>query len=390
MKACMLAYTFYDADNRVRRYAEALVRRGDQVDAIALAREGQPAFEIIHGVRVYRIQKRQIDESGPFSYLIKLLLFFVRSAWFLTIKHVRERYHVIHVHSVPDFEVFATLVPRLMGARVILDIHDIVPEFYGSKFKVNERSLVFRLLVLVERLSIFYSSHVIISNHLWQNKLISRSVRPEKCTALINYPDPAIFHRRRGDERTEDAFVLCYPGTLAWHQGLDIATEAMARLRDRAPNVRLLLVGDGPEREMLRQMIVDRKLEDRISLTGLVPLERVAEIMTTIDAGVVPKRTDSFGNEAFSTKIMEFMAMGVPVIASRTRIDEFYFSNDLVQFFSSGDPEDLAEKIMELVENRARREALRANASHFIAANNWGVRKNEYFQLVDCLAENAR
>jgi glycosyltransferase involved in cell wall biosynthesis len=390
VKACMLAYTFYDADNRVRRYAEALVRRGDLVDAIAIAREGQPAFEIIQGVRVFRIQKRRIDESGPFSYLLKLLIFFVRSAWFLTVKHLREPYHVIHVHSVPDFEVFATLVPRLMGARVILDIHDIVPEFYGSKFRVGERSLVFRLLVLVERLSILYSSHVIISNHLWQKKLISRSVRAEKCTALINYPDPAIFHRRDGEEPNPDAFVLCYPGTLAWHQGLDIATEAMARLRDRAPNVKLLLVGDGPERERLRQMIVDRKLEDRVSLTGLVPLEKVAEIMATIDAGVVPKRTDSFGNEAFSTKIMEFMAMGVPVIASRTRIDEYYFNNDLVQFFSSGDPGDLAEKIIDLVENRARRETLRANASHFIAANNWGVHKNEYFQLVDCLAENGR
>ena len=386
----MLAYTFYDADNRVRRYAEALARRGDNVDAIALAREGQPAFEVIQGVRVYRIQKRRIDESGPFSYLVKLLLFFVQSAWFLTVKHLREPYHVIHVHSVPDFEVFATLVPRLMGARVILDIHDIVPEFYGSKFKVGERSLAFRLLVLVERLSILYSSHVIISNHLWHEKLIRRSVRPEKCTALINYPDPAIFHRRQGEGRAADGFVLCYPGTLAWHQGLDIATEAMARLRDRAPNVKLLLVGDGPEREKLRRMIADRKLEDRVCLTGMVPLEKVAEIMTTIDAGVVPKRTDSFGNEAFSTKIMEFMAMGVPVIASRTRIDEYYFNNDLVQFFSSGDSADLAEKIMELVENRARRETLCANATHFIAANNWGVRKNEYLQLVDGLAESAR
>src|SRR6201997_5375461 len=98
MKACMLAYTFYDADNRVRRYAEALARRGDRVDAIALAREGQPAFEIIQGVRVFRIQKRKIDERGPFSYLFKLLLFFVRSAWFLAIEHLREPYQLIHVH----------------------------------------------------------------------------------------------------------------------------------------------------------------------------------------------------------------------------------------------------------------------------------------------------
>src|SRR5579863_7952997 len=106
MRACMLAYTFYERDNRVRRYAEALARRGDRVDAIALARDGQPAVEIIQGVRVFRIQKRRIDERGPFSYLVKLLLFFLRSAWLITAQHLREPYQLIHVHSVPDFEVF--------------------------------------------------------------------------------------------------------------------------------------------------------------------------------------------------------------------------------------------------------------------------------------------
>lgn len=96
MKACMLAYTFYEADNRVRRYAEALARRGDQVDAIALRREGQPCFETIRGVRVYRIQERRIDETGPLSYLWKLLLFFLRSMWFLTVRGWNPRYDLIH------------------------------------------------------------------------------------------------------------------------------------------------------------------------------------------------------------------------------------------------------------------------------------------------------
>src|SRR5689334_15585202 len=125
----MLAYTFYEADNRVRRYAEMLVRRGDHVDAIVLRRPGQPAFEVIRGVHVHRIQKRTVSEKGPFSYLFKLVLFFFRSALDLTMRHLRSAYDVIHVHSVPDFEVFSTIVPRLLGVRVILDIHDIVPEF---------------------------------------------------------------------------------------------------------------------------------------------------------------------------------------------------------------------------------------------------------------------
>lgn len=386
----MLAYTFYDADNRVRRYAEALARRGDQVDAIALAREGQPAFEILQGVRVYRIQKRVIDESGPFSYLIKLLLFFIRSAWFLAVHHLREPYQLIHVHSVPDFEVFATIVPRLLGARVILDIHDIVPEFYASKFKVGEGSLVFRLLVTIERLSIAYSNHVIIANHLWHEKLIRRSVRAEKCTAIINFPDPAIFSPKPRPARAADEFVMCYPGTLSWHQGLDLAVEAVALLRERIPQLRFLLIGDGPERENLKRMIRERNLEDRITLTGLIPLEQVAVVMAGVDLGVVPKRSDSFGNEAFSTKIMEFMAMGVPVLAARTRIDEYYFNDELVQFFESGNAQDLAAKIVELVERPERRAKLRSACTEFIGLNNWDVRKQEYLGIVDRLAAKRR
>lgn len=385
MKACMLAYTFYDADNRVRRYAEALARRGDRVEAIALAREGQPAYEVVQGVHVYRIQKRVIDETGPLSYLFKLLLFFFRSAWFLAVHHLREPYHLIHVHSVPDFEVFATILPRLMGARVILDIHDIVPEFYASKFQVGERSLVFRLLVLMEWLSIAYSNHVIIANHLWYEKLIRRSVRAEKCTAIINYPDPTIFSARPRPPRAKDEFVMCYPGTLSWHQGLDLAIEAMGLLRDKIPQLRFLLIGDGPERENLKRMIRDNKLENRVTLKGLIPLEQVAETMAGIDLGVVPKRSDTFGNEAFSTKIMEFMAMGVPVLAARTRIDQHYFNNDLVEFFESGNARDLAAKIEFLVNRPDRREQLSAACSTFIAQNNWDVRKQEYLEIIDRL-----
>jgi glycosyltransferase involved in cell wall biosynthesis len=118
-------------------------------------------------------------------------------------------------------------------------------------------------------------------------------------------------------------------------------------------------------------------------------MEQVAEIMSTIDLGVVPKRKDSFGNEAFSTKIMEFMAMNVPVIASRTLIDEYYFSEHMVQFFEPGSAEDLAVKVLDLMQNPARRAALCRRSTEFIAQNNWEVRKHEYLDLVDGLMGTA-
>ena len=272
-----------------------------------------------------------------------------------------------------------------MGARVILDIHDIVPEFYASKFKVGRESLKFRLLVLLEKISCAYSSHVIISNHLWEKTVTSRSVRPDKCTTIINFPDPAIFWPRPAHVRNNSEFVMCYPGTFSWHQGLDLAIEAVALLRDKAPGLRFLLVGDGPERKMLADMIEKLQLEDRVTIRGFMSLELVAEVMSNVDLGVVPKRADSFGNEAFSTKIMEFMAMSVPVIASRTRIDEYYFNDEILQFFKSGNVEDLAEKILCLMHDPARRAALCKQSAMFIAQNNWLVKKQEYLGLVDRL-----
>lgn len=385
MRACMVAYTFYETDNRVRRYAETLARRKDEVDVVALRRDGQPRVETIRGVRVHRIQKRRIDESGPFSYLRKLLMFFIRSMWWLTVQSLRRRYDVIHVHSVPDFEVFATLVPRLMGTRVILDIHDIVPEFYASKFKVSDQSLVFRILAVVEKLSTGYCDKVIISNHLWKETLTSRSVPPEKCLAIINYPDRSIFRRPSNATPRNGVFRLFYPGTLNYHQGLDVAVRAMALLRDKAPNVNLLIIGDGPDREKLKTLIREERLENRVTIQGFVPMEAIAETMAMVDLGIVPKRKDSFGNEAFSTKIMEFMAMGVPVVASDTRIDQYYFNDRLVQFFKSDDARDLADKIQELVHNSKKRSALSAAATQFIEENDWDVKKNEYLDLVDHL-----
>ena len=389
MNACMVAYTFYESDGRVRRYAEALVKRGDEVDAIVLRMEGQADFEIINGVRVHRIQKRVRDERGPFAYLGKLLLFFLRSTWTVTKRHLNARYDLIHVHSVPDFQVFCTFIPRLMGTRVILDIHDIIPEFYASKFKVSERSLIFRLLLLIERLSASYSNHVIIANHLWHTKLVQRSVPVGKCTALINYPDPSIFYHRQRTEYHNGDLVMCYPGTLNWHQGLDVAIGAMAIVREKVPHAKFLIVGDGPDREKLKSMVKLEGLEDSVVMSGTMPIEQVAMVMANVDLGVVPKRKNSFGDQAFSTKIMEFMASGVPVLASDTTIDRYYFSDDLVQFAESGDSIDFADKILAFASDTDKQRTMRDRGLEFIRDNNWDVRKHEYLNLVDRLLKGS-
>ena len=388
LRACMVAYTFYESDNRVRRYAEALARRGDEVDVIALKRGSQPGFERWKGVNLYRIQKRVVNEKAKLTYLCRLLTFLFRSFRFLATNHLTRPYDLIHVHNVPDFEVFAALVPKLTGAKVILDIHDILPEFYASKFKGRGDQLIFKLLQGVEKASCAFSDHVIVSNHIWMDRLVDRSVEAMKCSAFLNYPDSFLFQAGNPGEG-HDGLTFLYPGTLNHHQGLDVAIRAFALIKEELPEAQFHIYGEGPETENLKRLTAELGIQDRVHFHAVLPLEGVAEVMRNADLGIVPKRASGFGNEAFSTKIFEFMALGVPVIVSQTAIDRYYFNDSLVKFFKPDDEKDLARVILEMGRNDFQRKELAANALRFIAENNWDVKQDLYYDLVDHLVSTA-
>ena len=387
MKACMLAYTFYETDNRVRRYAEALSGRGDSVEVISLKRDdSQPDEEVVNGVKVFRIQTRVINERGKLPHLLRHLAFLVKSSFFLIKKSIMSPYDIIHVHSVPDFEVFAAWFPKCLGTKIILDLHEIVPEFYAEKFEVSERSVIFRALKLIEKASARFADHVIIVNHLLEERLISRSVSKEKCNTFINYPGGALFTVSQKKPEKSDRFVMIYPGSLNWHQGLDIAIKAFYLVKDRLPDAEFHIYGEGSAQPELEGLIRELDFSARVFLKGTRTSSEIARVMAMADLGVVPKRADSYGNLAFSTKIFEFMALGVPVVVSDTRIDKYYFNDSNVKFFRSGDEQSLAEAIFDLAKNPEARKRMAENGYRHAAANNWDVKKHDYLSLVDRLA----
>jgi glycosyltransferase involved in cell wall biosynthesis len=387
MKICMLSYSFYETDARVKRYGESLVERGDEVDAICLRRNGTLKEETLRGVRVYRIQGRSYDEKSKWSYLSRILRFLFKSAVFLTRRHLRTKYDLIHVHNVPDFLVFSAIVLKLLGCRIILDIHDILPEFYANKFRTNKTGAVFKAMVLVEKLSASFSNHVIISNHLWEKTLISRSVKPANLSVYMNYPDDSIFYPRRS-ERNNGRLIMMYPGTLNWHQGVDIAIKAFALLKDEVPELDFHIYGIGKSKAELEKLVEDLGLRERVIFPQFLPLDGVPEVMAGADIGVVPKRDDSFGGEAFSTKILQFMSMGIPVVVSKTRIDQYYFNDSVVKFFKPGDEQDLADRIKNLAIDKKARDHQAENALDFVKDLAWSRKKQDYLDLVDCLVNN--
>ncbi|HEY2822493.1 MAG TPA: glycosyltransferase family 4 protein [Candidatus Acidoferrum sp.] len=385
MKVCMVAYAFYETDNRVRRYAEALAKRGDTVEAISLRREGLPAFEILNGVRVHRVQPRQINEKGKLTHITRLIGFFLRSMAFLTRSHLKERYDLIHVHSVPDFEVFAALFAKLGGAKVILDIHDIMPEFYVSKFNSTSDSLAFKVLLTIERLSTRFADHVIAANHIWGDRLVDRAVPDSKCTTFLNYPDSSLFQQKSGVQRNDGKFVMLYPGTLNYHQGLDLAVRAFSQIKDQIPEAEFHIYGAGEQLEYLGSLIGELNLQDRVFLKGIVPLEQVSSVIAGADLGVVPKRSNAFGDEAFSTKTLEFMTVGVPLIVPNTTIDSYYFDDSLVTFFKANDETSLAEAMLRMAKNPELRRHQVENSLEFVKKFTWDTNRAGYLDLVDFL-----
>jgi glycosyltransferase involved in cell wall biosynthesis len=293
-------------------------------------------------------------------------------------------YQLIHVHSVPDFEVLAALVVRLTGARVILDIHDIMPEFYAGKFSAGRVTALSRALMVVEKVCCILADHVIISNHIWGERIVARSVKREKCSVILNYPDPDIFKAvltRHGG----GTFAMIYPGTLSRHQGLDVAIGALAIVNKDFPDFQFDIYGRGSEEQSLKNLTSSLGLQEKIQFHGPLSLDEIADKMAMSDLGIIPKRADDFGNEAFSTKIFEFMALNVPVLISSTKIDRYYFNDAVAMFFESGNERELADKIQFLAKNKEYRDAMAAKASVFIKEYSWEVKQSEYFTLVDSL-----
>jgi glycosyltransferase involved in cell wall biosynthesis len=384
-RVCMVSHSVYRSDMRVMRYAEALAQRGDHVDVLGVQGSRDEKVERVGNVNVYNLQLRPAKkERSKISFLVPLLRFLCSASAWIAREHARRPYDLLHIHNVPDFLVFAAVWPKIAGAKVILDIHDIVPEFYASKFHVRENSLPIFLLKSVERASAKMADRVIISNHLWLEKFASRTGANGKCSVFINNVDGKIFHPR-ARTRQDDKKIVIFPGGLQWHQGLDIAIRAFEKVRRAIPHAEFHIYGDGNMKETLLSLSGDLGLKEAVRFFDPLPVHKIARIMAEADLGVVPKRADSFGNEAYSTKIMEFMSTGVPVVVSNTRIDRFYFSDSVVRFFESGNSDALAEAMIDVLGNSELAHRMVKNGQEYARSHSWERRQGEYLRLVDTL-----
>jgi glycosyltransferase involved in cell wall biosynthesis len=368
----------------VQREAEALVRAGYAVDVICLRDAGEPARSRAHGVDIHRMNAR-VDKRDLTHQLLSYLRFFVLAMVRLSWLHLRRPYHSVQVHNLPDFLVFSAIVPKLRRVPVVLDLHDLMPEFFAGRFGTADAPMLARLVAWQERAACRFADHVITVSEHWRRTLVARGVPPHKCSVVMNVADERIFtplgtHRRNG------TFNLVYHGTVTRRYGLDIAMRAVDLVRDDIPGIKLTILGKGDDMPRLAQLRRELHLEREVDLRDeYLAAEQLSEVLSDADLGVVPYLDDVFTDALLPTKLMEYAVVGLPCVASRTTAIHEYFHDAMVEFFAPGDADEMAQRIRDLYRSEGRRAALARRSANFTARYSWDRIGAEYVGLVGAL-----
>jgi glycosyltransferase involved in cell wall biosynthesis len=395
-RAAVVIFSYYPMDPRPRRAAETLVRQGMKVDLVCLRETAaEPRRETVNGVDVLRVPLRR-RRGGTLGYLAQYAAFLVWAMAILAVRSVTRRYHLVHVHNMPDILVLSALVPKLAGAKVILDLHDPMPELMMTIFGVEANSLQVRLLRRLEKASLRFADLALTVNTACQRLFVSRGCPTDKMHVVMNSPDEEIFRfqaaRPEGAAtRPGEPFVIMYHGSLVERNGLDLAVDALARVRATIPDARLKIYGSAtPFLERVLESVRAQGLATAVEYLGPRRLEDIVRAIQDCDVGIIPNQRSLFTELNTPTRIFEYLAIGKPVIAPRAPGILDYFDEDSLIYFELGDSADLARRLEHVIAHprEAAETARRGQAVY--RDHTWQRERDTFVRLADGLLGRRR
>jgi glycosyltransferase involved in cell wall biosynthesis len=351
-RGAVLLFSYYPSDPRPRLAAEALATEGATIEVVCL-RESQeePRREAINGVSILRLGLKR-HRASKIRYVTQYSAFILRSFFYLAFRSIVKRYDFVHVHNMPDVLVFSALIPKALGAKIILDLHDPMPELMQVIFNLPEKSFAVRLLKWLEKVSVGFADLVLTVNVACKQIYSSRGCPPEKIKVVINSPEDDIFQFRpasldcsiRGQRARP--FVILYHGSLLPRNGFDLAVDALETARKSIPGTKLMVCGERTSFfDDVMELVRERGLQESVEYLGARNRRQIVKAISGCDVGIIPNHRNTFTEINTPTRIFECLALAKPVIAPKTKgIQDYFGDNDLI-FFEVGDADDLARKI---------------------------------------------
>ncbi|MBN2312533.1 MAG: glycosyltransferase [Sedimentisphaerales bacterium] len=386
---CLIRHGRYPNDPRSRKQVEALVGEGYAVDVLCLKGEGDTFRETMDNFTIYRIPIRH-RRASLLNYFFEYGCSFVMFSVMLVLFHLRRRYRCIHVATMPDALVFTTIVPKLLGAKVLLDLHEPTPELWQTKYGDRYR-LLLNLQTKIEQAAIHYADATVTVTHELRERVIERGSRPEKVFIVSNVCDERIFSGEfESSSGKGEGLNLVTHGLIEARYGHEEMIRAVVRLRAQIPNLHLQILGAGEYEPQLFKLVEILKCGDLVAFAGYVPLEELIRRLRAADAGIIAMRRSPYSELIDTNKMYEYMALRTPVIISGLKPIVRQFDASCVKLFEPGDEEDLARCILELFHDPQRGREMADNAYRRFEQLRWGHEKEKYIRVVNDLVTNGR
>jgi glycosyltransferase involved in cell wall biosynthesis len=347
---------------------------------------------VCNGVNIRRLPLKR-RRGGPTAYLLQYSAFILSTFVLLTLRSMRRRFALVHVHNMPDVLVFSALVPKALGAKVVLDLHDPMPELMTTIFRRESSRFAASFLEQLERWSIRVADTVFTVNVACKRLFASRSCHPAKIHVIMNSPDEEIFSVRSRQSRRFDPgrpFVIMYHGSIVERNGLDVAITALETVRRSVARAELRIYGEPtPFLKSLMESVRPRGLQGSIRFLGAKSLPEIVSAIDDCDVGIIPNRRTIFTELNTPTRIFEYLSRGKPVITGRAPGVQDYFAEDALFFFELGDAKDLARSILHVFHHPDDVDSVVKRGQEVYLAHRWSGERRRLVSEIERLLNGA-
>jgi glycosyltransferase involved in cell wall biosynthesis len=386
LRICMVHYSDFVVDSRIQRQARALAERGDEVHCVCL--NDHEEIPVGAGKIVLHRAAAGKPRGGKAAYLNGNARFFAGATRRVTALDRQHRFDLVEIHNMPDALVFTALRPKLRGTPLILNFHDTFPELFATLFDRSPNHPLVRLIRAEERISAALADcHIFVTGEA-RDLLAGRGITAARTQIVMNTPDERVFGARRDPIELPQRGPLrvVYHGGLAERFGVETLVRTVAMLRADGAEVELDVYGSDAEAARALTEKAAEIAPDGVRIAPRpTPVEEIPSRLATAHLGVVPTLRDDFTELLLPVKLLEYVHMGLPTVASRLPVIERYFGDDLL-LAEPGDPASIAAAIEgvradpELARQRAVRASLR------LAEIEWRRQRDGYLALIDELA----
>jgi glycosyltransferase involved in cell wall biosynthesis len=387
----MVVHAPYPQDVRVARQVHVAVREGYEVDVFAMRRNAERKSELHEGARVFRMPLQHRRGAGAFGVLYEYIGFTLLASLRIATREIKRRYDVIQVHNPPDFLMLAAVIPRLLGARVIFDVHDLAPDMFAMRFAERRGArLIERVLYFIEAWASRFADAVITVHEPYRQELLSRGVSPKKTTVVMNSVDPRLLPvpAERPSMPTAQRFRVVYHGTITPPYGVHLLVEAASHLASDLPGLVVDIYGEGDSLPQIIALAHQLGVAERIHFSGsYLPQGDVLERVRLAQAGVIPNLENRLNRFALSSKLFEYVALKIPVVCADLATMREHFTDEELLFFRAGDSHSLANALLSLTRDPASaRQRATAALQRYERDYAWRINAKRYTTVLNACA----